>query len=232
MAKTPPSLDQRRLLARQYTTRLREILRVSTALQAVTANLPAAETSPRQPQVPSGGADTGLPSQTAVRARSVSPTAKTRPAATRHLAIMELCLRRPRSRVAQLLAKVQSLVQLNQVLKAFLPPHVQEHATLANLDSKAWVIQTDSPAWGTRLRYLLPSLRQQLSDHLDMPVPPLRIRIVPAAIPAPTPPPRRMVITTETANRLEKTARNLGDDRLSAALLRLVEHARQRNRQP
>jgi hypothetical protein len=41
-----------------------------------------------------------------------------------------------------------------------------------------------------------------------------------------------MVITTETAKRLEKAARDLSDDRLSAALLRLVEHARQRNRQP
>jgi hypothetical protein len=129
-----------------------------------------------------------------------------------------------------LLAQVQRLNQLNQILRAFLPPYLHDHVTLARLDSEGWVVQTDSPAWAARLRYILPNLRQPLGEKLGIEVPPPQIRIAPPEVPSP-PPSRRMIITDNTVKTLEEAAQQFSDPRLSAAVMRLAEHARQRNRQ-
>ena len=137
-------------------------------------------------------------------------------------------LQRPQGRCSQLTAKTHNLSRLNQIFKAYLPPHLHDHATLARLDSSGWIVQTDSPAWATRLRYLLPNLQKPLAEHLGIQIPAPRIRIAPPAVPAPPPPPaRRMVMTDKAVSVLEGAARNLPDRRLSEAMLRLARHARQ-----
>lgn len=137
-------------------------------------------------------------------------------------------LQRPQGRCSQLAAKTYNLSRLNQIFQAYLPPHLHDHATLARLDSGGWIVQTDSPAWATRLRYLLPNLQKPLAEHLGIQIPAPRIRIAPPAVPAPPPPPpRRMVMTDKTVSVLEGAARNLPDRRLSEAMLRLARHARQ-----
>ena len=141
-------------------------------------------------------------------------------------------LQHPRGRFAEMLSQLQRLHRLEQLLRAFLPPHLQDHATLARLDAEAWIVQTDSPAWQTRLRYFLPALRQPLSEQLGFAVPPPQIRIVPPDASPKAPPVRRMTMTDETAQVLEEAARQFSDPRLSAAVRRLAEHGRQRNRQP
>jgi hypothetical protein len=225
MAKQSETLDRRRSLARQYTARLREILRSPAVPQEVPqarlAEPSGSRPLPQAAQVPQS------------KTPALPPAASSGPiersgTGTHHFSIMAYCLRRPRSRVAQLVAKAQRLAHVNQVLRTFLPPHVQEHAVLVRMEPKAWVVQTDSSAWATRLRYLLPNLRQQLAKQLAMPVPALRIRIVPAALPPPSPPPaRRLSLTEATANGLEQAARGLADKRLGAAILRLAKHGRQ-----
>lgn len=145
---------------------------------------------------------------------------------------MEHHLQHSSGRFAELLSQIQRLHRLNQLLRAFLPPHLQDHVTLARLDSDAWVVQTDSSAWQTRLRYLLPSLQQPLSEKLGFAVPPPQIRIVPPEAPPKPPPVRRMTMTEKTVQTLEEEARRFSDPRLSAAVRRLAEHGRQRNRQP
>ena len=141
-------------------------------------------------------------------------------------------MQQPHGRFAGLLSQIQRLHQLDQLLRAFLPPHLQNHATLARLDADAWVVQTDSPVWQTRLRYLLPALRQPLSEKLGFAVPPPQIRIIPPDASPKAPPVRRMTMTDETAQVLEEAAQQFSDPRLGAAVRRLAEHGRQRNRQP
>jgi hypothetical protein len=141
---------------------------------------------------------------------------------TRQIPSISEHLRRPqKGRLAKLLAQTDRLQHINHVFRAYLPPHLHEHATITTLSAKNWVVQTDSSAWATRLRYVLPSLQQQLSDHLKTEVPPLTIRIKPAEVVAVEAEPRRMVITQETASLLEGAARDLNDSRLGSALLRL-----------
>jgi hypothetical protein len=131
--------------------------------------------------------------------------------------------------LGQLVAQAEQLVQSSQIFRAYLPPHLRDHAVLVRMDQEGWEVQTDSASWATRLRYALHSIRQVLGQHLDIPLPKPRIRIVPVA-PAPLPPPRRppLTLTEHNACLLKATAHNLGDTRLSAALLRLAEHTQRR----
>ena len=229
MSKLSEETASRQLTVQQHTNRLREILQGALATK-VTATTPKPPTVSRQPTVNLAVAEsTPPPTPPTEEARTVTRPAT---AGSRQLMVMEQCLRRPRSRVAQLVAKTQRLAQFNQILQAFLPPHLQEHATLAKLDAKDWVVQTDSSAWATRLRYVLPNLRPQLEKQLGISIPPPRIRIAPPAIPAPAqPPPRRLTVTNATVNMLETTADNLADEGLGAAMRRLAEHAKQRRRE-
>jgi hypothetical protein len=122
------------------------------------------------------------------------------------------------------LAQTDKLQHINRIFNAYLPPHLHGHAMIATMSPKQWVVQTDSSAWATRLRYVLPSLREQLGDHLKKDVPPLTVRIIPDSTVQSTSEPRRMQLTEETAQLLEGTARDLSDQRLVSALLRLSRH--------
>jgi len=134
--------------------------------------------------------------------------------------------------LSQLIAQTQRLAQLNTIFLAYLPPHLREHAALARADAEAWVVQTDSSAWATRLRYSLPSVRRPFSEHIGVALPPPRIRIAPPAVAPPPPPPsRRMTVSAQTVDTLESAARELNDTPLGAAMKRLAEHARQRHNQ-
>lgn len=136
-------------------------------------------------------------------------------------------LQRPKGRLAYLVAQSDRLARINRAFLAYLPPHLHDHAALVALSDDAWIIQTDSPAWATRLRYVLPSLRNQLAEFLGADVPPLNIRIKPAAAKS-APPQRRVTLTHENAALIEGAAQAVEDDRLGAALLRLARHAGQR----
>ena len=143
---------------------------------------------------------------------------------TQQMALVRDHLRNPKGQLAKLLAQTDKLQHVNRVFRAYLPNHLHEHAMITTMSAKVWVVQTDSSAWATRLRYVLPNLQQQLSDHLKKPVPPLTIRIKPGNTVEAAVEPRRMALTEKTAKLLEGTARDLNDQRLGSALLRLSRH--------
>ena len=138
-------------------------------------------------------------------------------------------LQNAKGQLSRLLAQADKLAELNRIMNAYLPPHFQGHATIAGLTPEHWIIHTDSSAWSTRLRYVLPSLQRQLSDHLQTEIPRLKVRVRPATdvVCKPTPV-RRLTVSDETVATLEVAARNLNDPRLSMAMQRLAEHARKR----
>jgi len=239
----------RRQIARHYTARLKAML-LGGAAATATGGEPLA--IPAVPPPPSGGsgpppepgplkpASVSTPSspfRPAVSSAPPASAAESKPppplpgARFNPLQTVEAHLQQPHGRFAGLLSQIQRLHQLDQLLHAFLPPHLQNHATLARLDADAWVVQTDSPVWQTRLRYFLPALRQPLSEKLGFAVPPPQIRIIPPDASPKPPPVRRMTMTDETAQVLEEAAQQFSDPRLSAAVRRLAEHGRQRNRQ-
>ncbi|MDG4550578.1 MAG: DciA family protein [Candidatus Contendobacter sp.] len=134
-------------------------------------------------------------------------------------------LRRPRGKLGQLMAQADRLIQLSRIFYAYLPPYLRDHAVLIRLDPESWEVRADSAAWATRLRYVLPSIRQALGQQLDMTLPKPRIRVAPVAVP-PQSQRRRLTLTRRNAALLEATARGLTDPRLGAALRRLAAHGR------
>ena len=147
----------------------------------------------------------------------------------RHLRTVADRLQNSKGQLARLLAHADRLTQLNRIIQTYLPPHFQGHIRLAVLESDGWIIHADSAAWTTRLRYALPNLQRQLTDHLKAEVPRLKVRTKPIIEHTQRKrQPRRMTVTGESASVLEGAARSLGDTRLSSAMMRLAEHARQR----
>jgi hypothetical protein len=243
MSDSSNELDPRQI-ARRYTAQLKEILLGRAPAGEVPLTSAAAPQAadgvkgapsegvppvpvPRVVQQAAGPAINPTPPPGKADSRSSLPGAGPIP---NSLMTVGERLRRPQGRFAELLAQVQRLNQLNQLLRAFLPSYLHDHVTLARLDPDGWVVQTDSPAWAARLRYILPNLRRPLGEKLGIEVPLPQIRIAPPEVPC-SPPPRRMIITDKTVQELEEAARQFSDPRLSAAVLRLAEHARQRNRQ-
>ncbi len=134
------------------------------------------------------------------------------------------CLRRPQGTLGRLMARADRLTQLNHVFRAYLPPHLHDHVVLIRLDQDDWTVHADSSSWATRLRYALHNIREALGQQLGIPLPKPRVRVVPPAFP-PRPRRPRLTLTQRNAKLLKVTARNVPDSRLSAALLRLAQHA-------
>ena len=124
---------------------------------------------------------------------------------------------------SELMARADRLVRLSRIFRAYLPPHLRDHAALVRLDEDGWVVHADSSSWATRLRYALHNIRETLGQELGFALPKPHIRVVPAALPPPSRPP--MTLTERNAKLLEVAARNLSDERLSAALRRLAAYA-------
>lgn len=220
-----------RQTARQHMTQLKKVLQGKASASAAGLNPPADRPlgiqSPRQResvQTFNGAQPVPSPSP---------PPGPSSPEKRNPLVAATEQLHQPGSQVAKLVWQTKRLSELNRIFHAFLPSYLHAHAFLARLDQENWVVQTDSSAWATRLRYILPNLRHPLGEHLGIAVPPPRIRIAPPAVPLPPPPPnRRMTITDSTARLIESAAQNIPDRQLGAVMRRLAAHARQRNQEP
>jgi hypothetical protein len=211
MAETTGKFDSRRV-ARERTASLRDMLRGKIAW----------DTTALDPEPPAATTTSGT-KPLGRRKKKPIPLIGNRPNPLRSVGDR---LQRPKTRLAKLLAQVNELVGINRIFHAYLAPHLRQHATLIALETDKWTVQTDSPAWATRLRYTLPSLRKHLTEKLGTEVPPLRIRISPATLEPPRLPPRRLQLSAQAGDLLEKTAHSLDDRHLGAALLRLARNAR------
>ena len=132
---------------------------------------------------------------------------------------------RQRGVLMHLVQQTDKLVRLHRIMRAFLPPHLQDHARLSAADEDGWIIATESSAWATRLRYELPVLRQQLAAHLKRDLPPFKLKVEPVSE-MPSKEPRRLKLTQNSASVIEGAADSVNDERLGAALMRLAAHAR------
>ena len=68
----------------------------------------------------------------------------------------------PASVLAFIQSKVQQLINLNQIWRTVIPNELNEHTRVANFREGYLIIECDSAAWATRLRYLLPDIKQKL----------------------------------------------------------------------
>lgn len=226
--------DDVRASARRHTSQLLKMLRgYGPPAAPVPAAAPAA-TTPGKPAGAVAEAAPGyarrpepMPSRQDAPDKSSrsseSPTVSPQRVAKSAIPTVGEALSRQRGPLGELMARADRLVRLSRIFRAYLPPHLRDHAVLIRLDEDGWVVHADSSSWATRLRYALHNIRETLGQELGFALPKPHIRVVPAALPPPSRPP--MTLTERNAKLLEVAARNLSDERLSAALRRLAAHA-------
>ena len=71
-------------------------------------------------------------------------------------------LHQPSELLHHLVAKSQHLIHLTNLLHQLLDRQLAKHCKAANLRDKTLVIEIDSAAWATQIRYRIPQLLDQL----------------------------------------------------------------------
>lgn len=135
------------------------------------------------------------------------------------------------STLGGLIRHAAQLKELSAHLARRLPPPLNRHVTVANVYRDTLVLNTGSPVWAARLRYLTPTILEfvRCRPGLDK-VRSVRVRVAPPEAVTRPPysrPPRHP--SAASADNLRNAAAATADPALRAALLRLAgRHAQQR----
>ncbi len=119
------------------------------------------------------------------------------------------------------------LKQIDNRLARLLPDDMASHVLVANFRAGSLVLQTDSPAWQTRLRFQVPQLQQQLAeDGLLGDLREIRVTTRPQSTPtdrpqAPDSKPVKRQVSQKTAAVLRSLSQG---DHLDPRLSRALEH--------
>ena len=129
--------------------------------------------------------------------------------------------------VGHLLTRARWLNELTGELQRHLTPSVATHCRVANFRSGVLVLQTDSPAWATRLRYHIPMLRETLCERgLDQ-IRDIRVKVAPAERARCSEQPRKAHLSDRTAELILHAAEASGEPALRDALIRLARRNRE-----
>lgn len=67
-----------------------------------------------------------------------------------------------------LIHKTQQLQQLNHAWKSCIDPTLAEHTQVANLRNGCLIIEVESSAWATRLRFAIPEIQKRLQTSSEL----------------------------------------------------------------
>lgn len=134
----------------------------------------------------------------------------------------------PASVLAFIQSKVQQLISLNQIWQTAILNELNEHTRVANFREGYLIIECDSAAWATRLRYLLPDIKQKLLTYPDLHnLVQIEWSIQPAfhtqAMPLK---PLPLTLSDTNAALLKNAAETIRTKPLQEALLRIAEHVK------
>ena len=129
--------------------------------------------------------------------------------------------------LAELVAGARRLEDVDAALARVLDPAVRAHVRAIGLDAGILTLLADSPAWATRLRFLAPMLREELTGIgplervaiVARPVSPERVAEQPVR--------QAASLSDETATLLESIADGIADAALSESVRRVARHRRQ-----
>lgn len=132
---------------------------------------------------------------------------------------------RPPAELALLLSHIETLQRVSRRVHQCLPPLLRGHCTVANYKNHVLILHAETPAWTTRLRFLLPDLQKQLADdRLFENLSEIQVRTEPQSADR-TKPQRRIAISAASAAVIKSLAEGIPDPALQAALLRLAKRA-------
>ena len=118
------------------------------------------------------------------------------------------------------------LLQLEHGIKALLPTEIAPHCRLANVQDDVLTLAVTSNVWASRLRYQLPQLLRQLKRHRRFHhLKEIRLVVLPESRQRHRQRPP-LKLTLKSAEVINSAASSIDDKRLSAALRKLVRHAK------
>jgi hypothetical protein len=126
--------------------------------------------------------------------------------------------------ISAFLASVERDAEVLRTVRAALPAPVDKHCRHATMDGSTLVITTDSPVWGSRLRFLTPELQTALAPAYGT-IGSCRVRIQAEMAACPVSPKdseMRAQMSRATANHLLETAAAMDDTELADAFRRLA----------
>lgn len=132
----------------------------------------------------------------------------------------------PESVLAFIQSKVQQLTKLNQIWRAEICKDLAAHTRVANFRNGYLIIECDSAAWATRLRYTLPDITQKLLKQPDLRdlthiewniqplfhTPPMQLSVA------------SLALSATNAQLLKNAADHIKVKPLQEALLRIAQH--------
>lgn len=124
-----------------------------------------------------------------------------------------------------LLTHAATLQRLNGLVHARLPSPLSAHCRVGNYKGGILIIHVGSATWASKLRYLIPDLRQALATHGEFQgLVEIRLRTI-ADPSTPPNPARRPRMPKEAAVLLNSLAERISSKGLAAALRRLARNA-------
>ena len=129
--------------------------------------------------------------------------------------------------LGRLIEESRRLARATELLCARLPAPLREHSRVAGLAGGVLVIQADSAAWASRLRFVTREVAEAVAPVLGR-VTRVRVAVASPAPPPPAGPPGlsgRAVLGEEPARTLSQAAGGVTDPALQEALRRLARRA-------
>jgi len=125
---------------------------------------------------------------------------------------------------AAFLAVIERNRMLLAAIRDKLPPPLDAHCLHASLEGGTLTLVTDSPVWGSRLRFFSPEL-MQISVAKQGSIEKCRVRVNPPHTPRPNDGQRELInrLSGQTVKLLLDTADGLGETELAGALRRLAK---------
>jgi hypothetical protein len=130
--------------------------------------------------------------------------------------------------IAGLCHKANSIQELNQKLKTYLDPSLNDHFELANINTDSVTILVSSSTWATRLRYNIPVILNTLNNNLKLTsVKTVRIKVNnKVSDPTSKAPKKAISMSQNSAQVLIDVANNL-DPKLRECFIKLSKNVRQ-----
>ncbi|MBN1684572.1 MAG: DUF721 domain-containing protein [Gammaproteobacteria bacterium] len=81
--------------------------------------------------------------------------------------LIENVFKNSSNRLGELITQSSHLEQLNQIFRKTLPKAFSKHCRVANYDEKKLKVIADTPAWSTKIHYLVPDLMKKLQPFKE-----------------------------------------------------------------
>ncbi|VAW89150.1 hypothetical protein MNBD_GAMMA17-2197 [hydrothermal vent metagenome] len=114
------------------------------------------------------------------------------------------------------------LTELSALTQSCLPPLLQGHCQAINVRGKTLILQTESPAWASQLRFYMPAMLSTLTHHQCNYIKEIHIRIKPVSAQSPANTRHKMNISSQSAILITSLAETTPYSQLRQSLLRLA----------